>query len=69
MSEDNSVNPSVPLRAMPAVPFNFRNELKDLDTMREYDRYVTEWRRRLRQLQAVAAGHLMSPADQWYTER
>lgn len=48
-------------------PWNVRDQLGDLATIRKYDTYLTEHKRRLRQLEKEARGE-MSPSGDWYRE-
>ena len=48
-------------------PWNIRDNLGSVDAMKRYDVYITEHKRRLRQLEKEARGD-MCPSDEWYRE-
>lgn len=48
-------------------PFMVRESLGSVEAMRAYDNYLKEHKRRLRQLEKLAAGEL-TPSDAWYDE-
>lgn len=47
--------------------WNVRDSLGSLEAMKKYDKYVTEHRRRLQQLEKEARGD-MAPSGEWYRE-
>lgn len=48
-------------------PWNVRDNLGSVETMKKYDEYIAEHRRRLRQLEKEARGD-MCPSGEWYRE-
>lgn len=48
-------------------PWNVRDSLGSIEVIKKYDAYITEHRRRLRQLEKEARGD-MCPSDEWYRE-